>query len=155
MSSSDNTARPSPLIQMRGYVSLPANTANTNDVIKSPASRDNETLHPFAPLARSTDQRWIAQPLDPSAKHLHQSVLLQGTRSIVPGAQAPGSPTLAAARVRVHTSGHRVSTWPGTDNVITLFARSFCHSDTEGGRVPIKRQPPLTVAFNSLVMRFL
>lgn len=59
--------------------------------------------------------------------------------------------SVSGTRARVHTFEHRISTWLGTDNVITLFACLSCHSDTEGGRTRGSNQGLASLWFRSSI----
>ena len=59
--------------------------------------------------------------------------------------------SVSGTRARVHTFEHRISTFLGTDNVITLFACRSCHSDTEGGRTRGSNQGPGYAPFDSVL----
>lgn len=58
---------------------------------------------------------------------------------------------VSGTRARVHTFEHWISTWLGTDNVITLFACLSCHSDTEGGRTRGSNQGLASLWFRSSI----
>ena len=106
-----------------------------------------ETVASRELLAKRKRKKWV------TTQHLRQSFGKRWNATIDPTGYAGNvrSLSVSGTRARVHTFEHRISTFLGTDNVITLFACRSCHSDTEGGRTRGSNQGPGYAPFDSVL----